>query len=79
MKITKEKSLPLAIGLNLILVGAGYMYMGKWLVGFFTLLLVLGILLTTSINMVTPVWGFLNIIMALDMWILFNKRKASLD
>lgn len=29
----KEKSIPLAIGLNLLLPGLGYMYMGKIIVG----------------------------------------------
>ena len=30
---TREKSLPLAIGLNLVLPGAGYMYMGRIALG----------------------------------------------
>lgn len=77
MKIVNEKSLPLAIGLNLLIAGAGYLYMGKWLVGIFAMLLITGILLTTSLDLVLPAWFILNLIMGLDMWILFRKRQAA--
>lgn len=76
MKNLNEKSLPLAIGLNLLIAGAGYLYMGKWLVGIFAMLLITGILLTTSLSLVLPVWFILNLIMGLDMWILFRKRQT---
>jgi len=33
MSELKEKSIPLAIGLNFLLPGVGYMYMGKVVVG----------------------------------------------
>ncbi len=46
----KEKSLPLAIGLNLLLPGIAYMYMRKWVVGIFACLLVVGIYATTGLQ-----------------------------
>lgn len=71
----KEKSTALAIGLNLLLPGLGYMYMGKWIAGIFGSLLVVGILMTTGLLFVVPTWIVLNSIMALDMIILSSKNK----
>ena len=71
----KEKQLPLAIGLNLLFPGVGYMYMGKWIVGIFALLLILGIFATTGAGSIGLVWLSINIIMAIDMYILFKKNK----
>ncbi len=71
----KEKSLPLAIGLNLLLPGIGYMYMGKWIVGIFACFLIVGIYASTGMLFVVPTWIGLNVIMAIDMIILSNKNK----
>lgn len=71
----KEKSLPLAVGLNLLLPGIGYMYMGKWIVGIFASLLVIGILATSAVDLLLIVWLGLNLIMAIDMKLLSNKQK----
>ena len=71
----KEKNLPLAIGLNLLLPGIGYMYMGKWLVGIFALFLIIGIYATTGLVFLMPTWICLNLIMAIDMIILSKKNK----
>jgi len=78
MSKTKEKHLPLAIGLNLLLAGAGYMYMGKWLVGIAGMLLILAIFWNTTLDMVVPMWLVINAIMAFDMWFLFRKNKAKI-
>ncbi|MEX0899813.1 MAG: hypothetical protein WD081_03885 [Gammaproteobacteria bacterium] len=71
----KEKSLPFAIGLNLLLPGVGYMYMGKWIVGIFACLLVVAIIATAGLLLIVPTWLVLNVIMAIDMMLLFNKHK----
>lgn len=78
MTPTKEKSLPLAIGLNLLLPGLGYIYMGKWLVGIAGCLVVVGAYLTTALLFLIPTWLVLNTIMVIDMVILFNKHKQRL-
>lgn len=75
MTKTKEKSLPLAIGLNLLLAGAGYIYMGKWLVGIIGMLLFLAIFWNATLDLVIPTSIVINVVMALDMWFLFKKRK----
>ncbi|MHB1236355.1 MAG: hypothetical protein ACYCY7_02220 [Gallionella sp.] len=75
MGTAKEKSLPLAIGLNLLLPGLGYLYMGKWIVGIFACLLIIGIYLTSALFFIVPTWLVMNIIMAIDMLILSNKNK----
>lgn len=74
----KEKSLPLAIGLNILLPGIGYMYMGKWIVGIFACLLVVGIYATTGLLFIVPTWIGLNVIMGIDMVILSNKNKKKI-
>lgn len=78
MNKTKEKQLPLAIGLNLLLAGAGYIYMGKWLVGIFAMLLIVGIFWNTGIAQIFTVWVSVNLIMAIDMYMLFNKNQEKL-
>lgn len=72
----KEKALPLAIGLNILLPGLGYLYMGKWLVGIVACLLVLAMYFSVALNAIGMMWITMNIIMAIDMYILFNKRKG---
>jgi uncharacterized membrane protein len=76
--ITTEKSLPMAIGLNIILPGAGYMYMGRVVLGLAALLIVSGVVFTSGLLLILPTWLGLNVIMALDMVILLNKRKVAL-
>ena len=56
MSAIKEKSIPLAIGLNFLLPGIGYMYMGKVIIGIAALLLVLAIFTTTSIDTLVITW-----------------------
>jgi len=77
MAKTKEKSLGLAIGLNLLLAGAGYMYMGKWIVGIFALLLIFGIYATSGVGGLGGAWLIMNLIMGIDMYILFKKNKEN--
>ena len=75
MGTVTEKSLPLAIGLNLLLPGLGYIYMGKWIVGVLACTLIIGIYLTSAGGLIVPTWFVMNIIMGIDMLILSNKNK----
>ena len=75
MSSIEEKSLPLAIGLNLVLPGLGYMYMGKWIVGTFACLLILTMYLTTPLLFLVPTWIGINLFMVIDMLILSRKNK----
>ena len=79
MSKTKEKQLGLAIGLNLLLAGAGYMYMGKWIVGIFAFLLIVGIYATTGVGGFGSAWLVMNVIMGIDMYILFKKNKEKFE
>lgn len=74
----KEKSLALAIGLNVVLPGLGYMYMGKIVVGIAAILLIIGIYATTALLYIFPTWIGMNVIMAIDMYILNSKNKKML-
>ena len=74
----KEKSLPLAIGLNLLFPGLGYMYMGKVIIGIAAALLIVGIYATTGLLYIGPTWIVMNVIMGIDMVILNNKNKKIL-
>ena len=76
MSAPHEKSLPLAIGLNLVLPGAGYMYMGRVIVGAGAVLIVSLILIASGAPLLVPIWLGINLIMAIDMWILFNRNKT---
>jgi hypothetical protein len=73
----QEKSLPLAIGLNLVLPGLGYMYMGRVVLGIAAMFLIVLMFLSTGLLFLVPTWIGVNAIMAIDMLILFNKRKAT--
>lgn len=73
-----QKSLPLAIGLNLVLPGAGYMYMGKVIVGIGALLFTVLLLAFAGVFLIVPAWIGINAIMAIDMWMLFNKREQAI-
>jgi len=77
-KVVKEKSMALAIGLNLLLPGVGYMYMGKVVIGIAAVLLIIGIYATTALLYIVPTWIVMNAIMAIDMFILKSKNKKKL-
>ena len=77
-KAPAEKSIPLAIGLNLLLPGVGYMYMGRVLLGICVLLLIGGIYAGTAMLGFFYAWGGLNLIMAIDMLILGRKREKDI-
>ncbi len=87
MTTLQEKSLPLAIGLNLVLPGAGYMYMGKMIAGVAALVVVSLIFLWPHLVFVPELqgggekgtWLGLNAIMAIDMWMLSKKNKAAVS
>jgi hypothetical protein len=74
----QEKSLPLAIGLNFVLPGLGYMYMGRVIVGIGALLLFALAVAGSGLLFLLPIWLGLNIIMAIDMVILNDKRKKAI-
>jgi hypothetical protein len=74
----KPRNLALAIGLNLLLPGIGYMYMGKPVVGVLGCLLVVGVLFTTSPSVVLATWLGFNAIMAIDMYMLHNRRQKQI-
>jgi hypothetical protein len=78
MKAVKEKSLALAIGLNFVLPGAGYMYMGRVVLGIAAMLLVSLVVFGAGLLLLMPTWIGINVIMAVDMIILFNKNKQAL-
>lgn len=75
----REKSLPLAIGLNFLLPGVGYMYMGRFLLGLTGLLMMTVIVLSTPLIAVTGVWLGMNAVMAIDMILLHNKRQKRIQ
>ena len=75
MAKSTPKSLPLAIGLNILLPGMGYIYMGKIVVGILALLLVVGIYSSAGLLYIFWTWLIMNALMAIDMVILDNKRK----
>lgn len=72
----EDKNLPLAIGLNFLLPGVGYMYMGRVVVGIGAMLLVSGMFAVSTTDVLVITWLGFNAIMAIDMVILFNKRKS---
>lgn len=76
MEQQKEKSLPLAIGLNLLAPGIGYMYMGKIIIGIAAFLLIIGIYTQATMDTFIYSWLGMNVIMALDMVILGKKRET---
>jgi len=79
MSAPKEKNIPLAIGLNLVLPGLGYMYMGKVVVGIAALLLIIAIYKTCAFAGIFSAWLLMNAIMAIDMFILGNKKKRQYE
>jgi hypothetical protein len=75
MKELKAKNLPLAIGLNIVLPGLGYMYMGRPIVGLLGCLLVVGIYATSGVFGILITWLAMNALMAIDMIMLNAKRN----
>lgn len=75
----QEKSTALAIGLNFILPGLGYIYMGRLIIGILCSFLLLATYFTTPIIKILPVWFSMNIIMVIDMFILGSKRKKEIE
>jgi len=76
--VTAEKSLPLAIGLNFVLPGAGYMYMGRFLLGIIAFLFIILLVLSTPLITASSVWIGMNVAMAIDMFILNSKRQKKI-
>ena len=77
-KTVKEKSLALAICLNFfVLPGLGYFYMGKIVLGVIAIVLMVLFFVTMPLFFL-PIWGGINILMAIDMLILHRKNKALL-
>ena len=75
----KEKNIPLAIGLNILLPGLGYMYMGKVIIGIAALLLIICMYLITALFTIIFTWFVMNVIMAIDMLILADKNKKIIE
>lgn len=75
-KTLKEKSLPMAIGLNVVLPGVGYMYMDKPVLGVVVFLFAMAAAWAGAVIYV-PVWLFLNVVMAIDMILLNTKRDKA--
>jgi len=78
MKQAKEKSIGLAIGLNFVLPGLGYMYMGRVIVGIAGLLLIIA-MYALYFQFLLPAWIGMNAIMAIDMLILGRKNKNDIQ
>lgn len=69
------KSLPLGIGLNILLPGLGYIYMGKWFLGLVAGALILAIIFSAPAQNAVITWAIMNAIMLIDMFILHGKNK----
>jgi TM2 domain-containing membrane protein YozV len=78
MRNVKEKNLPSAIGLNILLPGLGYMYMGKVIVGIAAALLIIVIYASAGLLYLASTWVVMNLIMGIDMMILNHKSKRKL-
>jgi len=72
MESEKRKCLVLAIVLNIILPGAGYVYVGKVLQGIAALFLVGGIVAVSNLETVGISWVIINIVMVIDMVMLLK-------
>jgi hypothetical protein len=71
----RENRLPLAIALNLLLPGLGYVYMGKWIVGTIACLFIAVIFMSTPMKIFQFQWLFMNMIMGIGMAMLSNNYK----
>ena len=77
MSKASKKSLPLAVGLNLVLPGLGYMYMGRAVLGILALIIIGAILLAAGPLAFAQTWLTMNVIMGIDMAILAGKNKEA--
>jgi len=75
MNMNKAKNLPLAIGLNILLPGLGYIYYGKWIVGLAGGALVIAIAASNPARNALMVWLMMNAIMLIDMLMLHSRMK----
>ena len=71
----KSKSRAAAVGLNILLPGSGYLYMGRWFAGIFGGALILAILARTTQEHFFLVWIVTNLIMSIDMCLLSSSRQ----
>jgi len=71
----KQDRLPLAIGLNLLLPGLGYVYMGRWIMGTIACMLIGAIFMSTPRQVFLFEWLLMNVIMGIGMVMLSNKYK----
>jgi hypothetical protein len=78
---TKEKSLPMAIGFNLILPGAGYFYMGKKAAGCAALFIAFITAVAATQRGFLPLLASymigVNVIMGIDMMMIHRKYRES--
>lgn len=74
-----EKSVPLGIGLNVLLPGLGYMYMGRPVLGLAALVMILTIYATTPLIWFFSTWIAMNAIMAIDMVVLGQAKRKEIE
>lgn len=72
----KSKSRTAAVALNVLLPGAGYLYMGRWFAGIFGGALILAILVRSPQEHLFLVWIVTNLIMSIDMCLLNSNRQS---
>jgi hypothetical protein len=73
----QPKNLTLAVGLNFVLPGAGYFYMGRQLIGILGGALIIALIYLADWQNVLIVWLSVNVVMALDM-IIINSKQAKI-
>lgn len=71
----KEKSTGAAIILNFLLPGAGYMYMGRIVIGIVALVVFTLCFFIMSAPAASSIWFLANLVMAFDMTQLARKRR----
>jgi len=74
----KEKSLPLSIGLNVILPGLGYIYMGRLILGLIGVIAISYLYLNTALIYAGVTWMMVNLLMGIDMYMMQQKRTAQI-
>jgi hypothetical protein len=81
-RVVKERILLVAIALNLLLPGLGYIYMGRVVIGLICCLVIIAIAFNSAtrlgIDMWVSMWLALNLIMTVDMIILSEKNRKLL-
>lgn len=65
-----------AVGMNLLLPGLGYLYMGNWVVGVVGGALVVAILMHSRPEHLLIAWMATNLVMVIDMCMLSSSRHA---